>query len=146
MGLEKYFTVYLCSCFKFILGPVMGVSFGFHPFIVWFLTVAGMMTSVCIITLSGLRLRSFLRKTFKSKRLFTRRSRFIVKVKQRRGLEGIAFFTPLLFSPIVGTLIALAIGAKPKPLILNMLIWASIWSFVFSFSFHFFKAELSFLF
>ena len=146
MVLGKYLSTYLASCVKFIFGPIMGISLGLHPIEIWLLTVAGMMTSVSIITLSGVSFQTYLRRLSKKRRVFTRRNRFIVKIKQQRGLQGICFFTPLLFSPILGTLIAILTGGKPQEIIFNMLIWAIVWGFIFSFGLVIFKSKLTFLF
>jgi hypothetical protein len=47
-------------------------------------------------------------------------------------MTGIAFLTPLLFTPIGGTLIALSFKLKRPILLTQMLIWGSVWGVAFS--------------
>src|SRR5687768_8531642 len=49
-GLLKVLTVYLLSTFKFIGGPLAGISMGLPLYLTVLLTIAGMMTSVLVIS------------------------------------------------------------------------------------------------
>jgi hypothetical protein len=63
-------------------------------------------------------------------RKFSRSNRFLVRVKQKFGLGGIAAFTPIILSIPVGVLFALALtGDKKKvmfSMMISMLFWATI--------------------
>ncbi len=143
---NKYFSVFIISSFKFIFGPITGISLNLNPVEIWVLTTLGMMFSVVIITFIGVPTRNYLKKKFRKKRkIFTRRNRFIVRVWKKYGVQGIAFFTPLLFSPILGTLIAVVLGGKRKSIIITMFLWATIWGFLFSFGLYFLRDQFTFI-
>jgi hypothetical protein len=61
---------------------------------------------------------------------FTRSNRFLVRIKQKFGLGGVAACTPIILSIPVGVLFALALtGDKKKvmfSMMISMLFWATI--------------------
>lgn len=113
-------TVFLSSMVKFIFGPTAGYALGLHFLATVLLTVGGMMTSVVIFTFFGLEIR---RRWMKGKEAKPRSARW-----QRYGLPGIAFFTPLVLTPIGGTLLAVSSGSPREKIIFYMFISASFWS------------------
>ncbi len=144
--LMKYLLVYLISMFKFIGGPAVGAAFSLNNWATASMTVLGMMTSVFIISFFGLRLRVWIMKKFRNKpdkKIFTRRNRRIVKIWRGYGEFGVSFFTPVLFSPIVGTLIVVTLGGKRKRVYTYMLISAIFWALTLS-SFSDFLLDLLF--
>ena len=74
----------------------------------------------------------FKRRKEKKSPVFTRRNRFIVKVKTRYGLPGIVILTYLLFSiPVGAFLITKYYGPKPKN-ISWLLLGQVSWSFIYT--------------
>jgi len=131
--LGKYLTVYLISMFKFIGGPAMGAAYGMNFLEKFLITVLGMMTSVLIISFFGVRLRRWIQVRYNLKRKrFTKRNRRIVHIWSNYGVFGVSFFTPVLFSPVVGTLLVTTLGGKRKKVIGYMLISAVFWSLAIS--------------
>lgn len=63
-------------------------------------------------------------------RKFTRSNRFLVKVKQKFGLGGIAAFTPIILSIPVGVLFALALTNDKKKIMFSMIISIMFWATV----------------
>lgn len=123
----KLGLVFLLSTVKFLGGPLAGnkMGLGFWPTLAF--TVAGMMTSVFIISGVG---RAWVRHRQQQRRLrrapvFSKRSRNIIKVFKRFGMGGIAFLTPVLLSPIGGTVIATLLGV-PRPRILLHMLWSAV--------------------
>ena len=61
---------------------------------------------------------------------FTRSNRFLVKIKQRFGLNGIAVLTPIILSIPVGVMFALTLTHDKKKIIFtmitSMLFWATV--------------------
>jgi membrane protein DedA with SNARE-associated domain len=133
----KYFTVFLSSMVKFIGGPLSGTAFGLSWIETCVFTVLGMMTSVLIFSLlgAGVRSRLFNRRR-KKRRLFTSRNRRIVRIWRRYGLKGVAFLTPVIFSPIVGTIVASSFGEPWKRIFVYMFVSAVFWGVVFSLLVH----------
>ena len=61
-------TIYVLCMFKIIFGPTMGYAAGFSPLVSVIITVAGMMTTILIITFLGERIRTqVMQKYFKPK-------------------------------------------------------------------------------
>lgn len=133
----KYLTVFLSSMIKFIGGPLSGTAFGLTWVETCVFSVLGMMTSVLIFSLlgAGVRSRLFNRRK-KKRRLFTSRNRRIVQIWRRYGLMGVAFLTPLIFSPIPGTIIAASFGEPWKRIFMYMLVSAVFWGVIFSLLIH----------
>lgn len=131
----KYLSVFLLSMVKFFGGPLAGVSMGLSCWMTLLLSVTGMMTSVFIFSQVGIIVsRWYVAKNrAKKKPVFTKKSRKIVRIWQRFGIKGIAFLTPVLFSPVIGTIIATVLGASQRNILVHML-WSSIfWGAAFTF-------------
>ena len=130
----KYLTVFALSMVKFLGGPLAGVSMGlpFGPTLGF--TVAGMMTSVLIFSVVGASVSRWWtrRARQRGKPVFTTHSRRTVRVFQRFGISGIAFLTPIIFSPIVGTIIATVLGVERRRILLHMLWSAVLWGTAFT--------------
>ena len=129
--LMKYIIVYLISMFKFIGGPAFGAAYDLNIIVTATMSIFGMMTSVTIISFFGLKLRTWIQKKYKFKRkLFTKRNRRIIKIWRKYGEFGVSFFTPIIFSPVIGTLLVTTLGGKRKRIITYMLISAIFWAFI----------------
>jgi len=127
--LLKYLLIYLISMFKFVGGPAFGAAYELNIWGIVTMTVLGMMTTVVVISAFGVRLRHWVEKKNKHrKKLFSSRNRRIVKIWRGYGEFGVSFFTPVLFSPIVGTLLIMALGGRPKKVYLFMFISALFWA------------------
>ncbi|TGD76920.1 hypothetical protein [Hymenobacter wooponensis] len=115
--------------FKFVAGPVAGIAAGLPMALVWGLSVTGMMTTVVIISGVGQAwaLHQRRKREQKGKPLFSRKSRVIVRIYRRFGIVGIAFLTPILFSPIGGTVIATQLHVPRWRILVHMLWSAVLW-------------------
>ncbi len=128
--ITHYIIVILSSGFKFALGPVMGKVFAMSNLEIIILMIIGMMLTVTLLTtLVGDLFYGFLKRTlFRNRKIFSPKTRNIVRVWNKRGLIGIAFLTPVLFSPVGGALIAISFGEDKKKIILYMFLSACIWA------------------
>ena len=132
----KYASVFLLSMVKFLGGPLAGTSMGLHFWPTLALTVAGMMTSVFVFSGVG---RVWMQHRQRQRRLrrepiFTKRSRNIIKVFRKFGMGGIAFLTPILLSPIGGTVIATLLGVPRQRIMLHMFLSALFWGAALTFA------------
>lgn len=66
---------------------------------------------------------------------FTKLTRLSVKAWNRSGIKGIAFLTPVLLSPILGTIVAVSFRVPSRKLIPYMAVSCLVFSFAFSFVF-----------
>ncbi len=125
-----YLAVIAASGFKYALGPVTAVAFSLSIWETIILMIAGMMLTVILLTtLLGDLFYGFLKKTlFKGRKIFSPKTRNIVRVSNKWGLIGIAFLTPVLFSPVGGTLIAISFGEHKRKIILYMFLSACFWA------------------
>ncbi|MFC6996155.1 hypothetical protein [Rufibacter roseus] len=129
--LLKYFSVYLLSTIKFIGGPLAGISTGLSFLETFGLTVAGMMSSVVVFSLLGNTAHRYYvrRRRAKNKPIFSKKTRRVVKVWRRFGMPGIAFLTPLILTPIGGTVLATVFGVA-KTRIMGHMLWSALfWGF-----------------
>lgn len=132
----KYLTIYLLTMVKFIAGPTIGPASGLSWVETVLITVAAMMTSVLIFTSSTFK-ENILTRFMKKKKLFTKRNRRFVTIWKRYGLFGVTFLTPIIFTPIGGSILVTYLGGKRKTILYYMLISATFWSIIFSTVFHF---------
>jgi len=133
--LIKYLLVYALSGFKFIFGPTMGAAYGFSIFLTGLLTTLGMMTTVYVISYFGPQIRILIVKLFgkrKRERVFSPSRRRFVRIWKKYGIQGIAFLTPLLLTPVGGAFFANAMGVQRKDIFLWMWIFGTFWAFVLS--------------
>ncbi len=126
----KTLTVYLWSMVKFFFGPIGGKAAGLHIITTMIVTVAGMMTMVVTFTYFGEFIRKrILDRIFKKKsenKSLKMKSNYLTKY----GLVGVAALTPILLSPIGGTIIAVGISTNREKIILYMFISACVWSII----------------
>ncbi|MBL7871929.1 MAG: hypothetical protein JNM78_09985 [Cyclobacteriaceae bacterium] len=126
----KTLSVYLWSMVKFFFGPIGGKAAGLHIITAMIVTVAGMMTVVVMFTYFGEFMRKrILDRIFKKKdenKPLKMKSNFLTKY----GLVGVALLTPILLSPIGGTLIAVGISPNRERIIIYMFVSACVWSVI----------------
>jgi uncharacterized membrane protein len=134
MPLAKYISVALAAALKFIGGPLAGLALGLTWPETAACSVAGLMLSVLVFTFLGEGIRHLSeRLRHRKPRLFTRRNRRAVRIWRRFGLPGIAFLTPLLFTPIGGTLLAVSFRAPRLATFGWMLVFGIFWGVVLTF-------------
>ena len=134
-------TVYVSTMLKFILGPVGGYAAGLNIVVTILVTVCSMMTVVLVFAFFGDFIRQRVLRRFFNTKKFTERNRKYVWIWRRYGLFGIAFLTPILLTPIGGTLLAISFGTPKNRLILFMFVSAAAWSVVLSIVVYFFGNE-----
>jgi hypothetical protein len=109
---------------------IMG-KFGFWPSVL--LTITGGMIGVYLFATLDLQILNFFNKLFRIKKRtyvkFSKRARFMVKLKSGYGLAGIALLTPILLQVPVGTFLAMRLIKNKWKVILYMLFSFSLYSF-----------------
>jgi hypothetical protein len=131
MLFARYISVILASMIKFVGGPLSGLALGLTWLETAFCTALGMMLSVVTITYAGAGIQALLNRYRPRKpRRFTKRTRMAVRIWKRFGMAGIALLTPLLLTPIGGTVLAVSFRVGRGQLFLYMLISALLWAVV----------------
>lgn len=139
----KMVTIYFSSMLKFIFGPVGGYAAGFPLITTILVTVAGMMTVVLVFTYFGAWIKvRIIGKLFKKSSKFSPRNRKFVTIWKRYGLIGVAALTPILLTPIGGTVLAVSSGSPKEKIIFYMLISASFWAIILTSGLYFFGNEI----
>ncbi|MEM6522557.1 MAG: hypothetical protein AAGF85_18350 [Bacteroidota bacterium] len=128
----KGISIFLLTMLKFIAGPTLGYAAGFSFLTTVLITVGGMMASVVLFTYLGTYLREkIINRLFKKKKVFSSRSRRFVTIWKKYGIVGVSFLTPLLLTPIGGTIVLTSFGSPKNSILLTMLVSAIFWSLVF---------------
>lgn len=138
----KAIPVYLSSMLKFILGPIGGYAAGLTLTTTILATVAGMMTSVLGFTFFGDWLRDKVFHRFMKKKSPAQRFSRFSGVWKKYGIAGVAILTPIILTPIGGTLLAISLGTPKDKLIFYMFLSAAFWSVIFSGAIYFFGNEI----
>ncbi len=140
----------LFSSFKFAATfplVVLQFKFSFAETILW--TNVGGIAGIYFFAFLSEKILAWWNRTFgirkhkggkeeeKKKKIFTKKNRRIVRVRQKYGLPGIAFFTPLLLSIPVGTFLVVRYYNNSKIkfyyLIASNLIWSLIYTLFYMF-------------
>ena len=139
----KSIPVFLSSTLKFILGPTLGYGAKLHPLTTIIVTIGGMMASVVAFTYFGEWLRTkVLHRFFRNRKKFTPRNRKFVRLWKKYGLTGVAVLTPLILTPIGGTILAVSSGSPKEKIIFFMLISAVVWAVFFTVTIYFFGHQV----
>lgn len=138
----KALPVYFSCMLKFIFGPAGGYAVGLHPITTILTTVAGMMTVVFLFTFFGEWIRAKIFARFKTGKVDLKRAERFDKIWKRYGLVGVALLTPVILTPIGGTLLAVGSGSPKEKIIFYMFVSASFWSVVISMAIYIFGNEV----
>jgi hypothetical protein len=120
--------------FKFVIGPTTGILAGLSMLETALLAGSGMTLSVLLFSVGGTALRDRWFAGFRhDRKLFSTRNRRVIRFYSRFGLPGMALLTPVVFSPVVGTLLAVSFGEEKKKVLLWMSASAYFWGFLLSY-------------
>jgi membrane protein YqaA with SNARE-associated domain len=134
----KAFPIYLLSTLKVVFGPIGGYMAGLNIFTSMFVTFAGMMTTVTILTFFGDLLKKGMMKRWFEKQ----QAKAMTSKWGKYGLFGIAFLTPLLLTPIGGTVLAVAGGYPRTKIMLYMLVSGFLYAIAFTWATYYFGQSL----
>jgi uncharacterized membrane protein len=118
----KYLSVVLAAALKFFAGPITGLALGLTWYETALCSAVGMMLAVMATTYIGKGIQTLIQRWRKvPPRRFSKSSRRAVRIWKRFGIIGIAILTPLLFTPIGGTIIAVAFRVQRQSIFFWML-------------------------
>lgn len=119
----KYLSVITAAALKFFAGPITGMALGLNWYESALCSALGMMLSVLVTTYVGKGIQSLINQRRQTPpRRFNKSSRLAVRIWKRFGIIGIAILTPLLFTPIGGTIIAVAFRVPRQAIFFWMLV------------------------
>ncbi|MFD3394913.1 hypothetical protein U0R10_09775 [Aquirufa sp. OSTEICH-129V] len=132
-----YFAVMAASSIKFVAGPLTGFGLGLSMLETIVCTWVGMMFTVTVmLTIGRFLVQQIARIRVQKSKLFSGRVRYAVSIWQRFGIKGIAVMTPLLFTPIGGSLLALSFKVPTPRVLFFMAISGIFWSVIFTVLFY----------
>lgn len=140
----KAIPVFFSSMIKFILGPLGGYAAGLHVVTTILTTALGMMTIVILFTYFGNWIKAKIFSRFFKPRPdgSGKKNLKLARIWKKYGLAGVALLTPLILTPIGGTLLAVSSGSSKEKIIFYMFISASVWAIIFTFSIYFLGNEI----
>ena len=132
-----YFAVMAASSIKFVAGPLTGFGLGLSMLETIVCTWVGMMFTVTVmLTIGRFLVQQIARIRVQKPKLFSGRVRYAVSIWQRFGIKGIAVMTPVLFTPIGGSLLALSFKVPTPRVLFFMAISGIFWSVIFTVLFY----------
>lgn len=108
------------------VGIITGVALGLSPTLSGAVSIASAVVGVTLVVVAGERLQG---RIYRSRKLAKRRAR-IERVWKRYGIPGVALQAPLLTGPLLGTILALGLGAPPRTLLYWMFASIVVWGVV----------------
>lgn len=137
--LKAFSGVYLPSMLKFFFGPVSGYALKLNIITSIIATIAGMMTVVLAFAYGGdwIRMNIF-QRFFPNRKKFSDRNKRFITIWRKYGIVGTAFLTPLLLTPIGGSLLAVSFATPRNKFIFYMFLSACGWSVVFNLGVYYF--------
>ncbi len=131
----SYLGIFLLACLKSIFPPVLGPAAGMSKLEIIVITVAGLMTSVTLFTFVGEKIKTHVIPIFiKKPKKFSKQSRRMVRIWKKYGIVGTCFLTPLILSPVGGSLLVSSVGAPRKQVFMYMLAFGIFWAVIWTYS------------
>ncbi len=109
-----------------LFGIPAGLTLGLTPILAGTASVLGNLGALIFVVLAGERLQ---RWAYGHRWLAKRRKR-LERAWNRYGVLGVALLAPLITGAALGTVLALALGAPPRPLLSRMCLSVVLWSAV----------------
>lgn len=131
----SYLGIFLLACLKSIFPPVLGPAAGMSKLEIIIVTVTGLMTSVTLFTFVGEKIKKNVIPFFiKKPKKFSKQSRRMVRIWKKYGIIGTCFLTPLILSPVGGSLLVSSVGAPRKQVFLYMFVFGVFWAVIWTYS------------
>lgn len=144
MDLLGAFSVVLTAMVKFLFAGLLSYSLGHGIGLTIVLTALGGLVGMLIFYFTGTQVLEFLRRRqvrrnaervargLAPRRNFTRTNRWIVRVKQRYGIRGLAAIAPPTLSVPVTALLAAKYFRHQRSTLPTLLLAVAVWSVVLS--------------
>jgi len=131
----KILGLVLFSGIKFFLAPTTTVVAGYGFWETILITISGGIIGFLVFYRFGKLLSQWFQKKFKRKKnkVFSRKNRFIVKIKSSYGRIGIAILTPCLISIPLGAILSASYFSDKKGTVVLNIASVVFWSFVLTY-------------
>jgi hypothetical protein len=133
MSWGAYSGVMIATGLKFIAGPITGFGLGLTWYETVIFTWMGAMLTISLTLSMGKLVIGFIGRFRKKKAiLFSKRVRYAVQIWQKFGIKGISALTPLIFTPIGGSLLALSFKVSLPRVLFFMAISSLLWALLYT--------------
>lgn len=151
MDLLGALSVVLTAMVKFLFAGLLSYSLGHGVGLTILLTALGGVAGMLIFYYTGTGLLEFMRRRNlrntaariargqQPRRVFTRTNRWIVRVKQRHGIRGLAVFAPPTLSVPVTALLAAKYFRHQRSTLPTLLLSVAMWSVLLSVAWSFLR-------
>jgi len=142
--LLRAISIFLLSATKLLWAPGTAAAAGLTFWETVFISSLGGMTGIVFFYYFGHMVfvafdnwKAKKRKQVKEKKVFTKKSRMVINVKNKFGLYGLTLLTPSILSIPIGCVIAAKFYFDNRLTLPLLLIFSVVWSFILSiFSFY----------
>lgn len=148
MEIAEIASIFFLSAVKFMFAPGVAAAAGYSLFETILITSTGGMFGITVFYYFGLWITQTIDKWRyrkngkKTKKVFTRKNKFIVKLKGRFGLIGLVIVTPAILSIPIGCVVAAKFYYRNKQTYPLLLLSTCMWSTGLSLFSHTFKSYL----
>ena len=132
MSWGAYFAVMFATALKFIAGPITGFSLGLAWYETVIFTWLGAILTVTFIVSMGQIILKSLTSLRKTKPLLFSKGFVCIQIWQKFGIKGIAALTPLIFTPIGGSFLALSFKVPLPRILIFMAISSILWALLYT--------------
>lgn len=124
--------VFAMCHFKYLVGAAMALA-GLPAWQGFLCCTLGACSGTCCWVFAGRQLSTMWKTRFahKNRLRINKRTRFLVRVRQRGGLWGVAFLSPVILSLPVGCLLALTFARRRVDVLLTHFVSILFWGGVF---------------
>lgn len=136
MNYLNYLSIILLASIKFAMAPIVALPLGFSSSEIFIcISIGGILGFYVFYYFTDFILRYFgVFKRKKTRKIFTKKNKMIVKIMRKNGLFFLSMLTPTLLSIPVGAFIALRYFGKKNIkvqlfMVGGILFWAAVFSF-----------------
>ncbi len=151
--LLKIVSLFLLSSVKLVFAPGAAAAAGFSFWETLAITTFGGMTGIMFFYYFGYWALNRFQKIFvkpskhdkprkKKSRIFNKRNRWLIKIKQHYGLIGLALLTPCLISIPIGSVVAARFYYHNRLTLPLLLLSTAIWTTCLTYFIFVFKSEV----
>jgi hypothetical protein len=119
--LPKIASVFALAFFSFVPSIPAGLALGLPPLIAFMTSALSYAVAAVLMVVLGERAREWVKRRLGGKNFGDPNSR-IYKVWERYGVIGLGLLAPLTVGAQIGVILGLTLNAKPRPLLLWMVI------------------------
>lgn len=142
--ITQILLIIIGSAIKYSWATVFAAETAWGLFPAMIFNFVGGALGIYIYTYLGEHLRDwYIRRNKNKYKVFTRRNRWIIFIRKRLGLKGVAFLSPILITLPLGTAILLTMTKDHNKIIKYLLVSCIFWTLIILVPYKLFHVDLS---